>query len=77
MAKMLHLLLDWEYPHWMIMIGAILVALGFIGVAFRQNKKGPVDESSRARLSAQTERLKATRETASASVGGQRKAKGK
>jgi len=59
------------------MIGAILVALGFIGVAFRQNKKGPVDESSRARLSAQTERLKATRETASALVGGQRKAKGK
>ncbi len=22
MAKMLHLLLDWEYPHWMMMAGA-------------------------------------------------------
>jgi hypothetical protein len=26
MAKMLHLLLDWEYPHWMMMAGDILVA---------------------------------------------------
>ncbi len=25
MGKMLHLLLDWEYPHWMMMAGAILV----------------------------------------------------
>jgi len=24
---MLHLLVDWEYPHWMMMAGAILVAL--------------------------------------------------
>jgi hypothetical protein len=23
---MLHLLLDWEYPHWMMMAGAILVS---------------------------------------------------
>ena len=34
---MLHLLLDWEYPHWMMMAGAILVALGFIGLAFSKN----------------------------------------
>src|SRR5258708_28276519 len=31
---MLHLLLDWEYPHWMMMAGAILVAAGFIGLHF-------------------------------------------
>jgi hypothetical protein len=37
MAKMLHLLLDWEYPHWM-MAGAILVAVGFIGLAFHRNR---------------------------------------
>jgi hypothetical protein len=34
MAKILHLLLDWEYPHWMMMAGAIwrsgLSALPFI-----------------------------------------------
>jgi hypothetical protein len=37
-AKMLHLLLDWEYPHWMMMAGAVLVAVGFIGLAFHRNR---------------------------------------
>ena len=46
---MLHLLLDWEYPHWMMVVGAILVVVGFVGLAFRQNRNGPVNESSRAR----------------------------
>jgi hypothetical protein len=72
---MLHLLVDWEYPHWMMMAGAILVALGFVGFAFHRNRSGPVNESSRARESIPTERLKAMQEFASA--GGQRKAKGK
>jgi len=73
---MLHLLVDWEYPHWMMMAGAILVALGFMGFAFHQNRNGPGNESGRARESnTPTERLKAMREFASA--GGQRKAKGK
>src|SRR5258706_13672742 len=48
---MLHLLVDWEYPHWMMMAGAILVALGFMGFAFHQNRNGPVNEPSRARES--------------------------
>ncbi len=69
---MLHLLVDWEYPHWMMMAGAILVALGFMGFAFHQNRNGPVkDESARARESTPTGRLKAMRESASASAGGQ------
>jgi len=38
MAKMLHLLLDWEYPHWMMTAGAVLVAVGFIGLAFHRNR---------------------------------------
>jgi len=42
MAKMLHLLFDWEYPHWMMMTGAILVAL-FIGFAFHQNSSVEID----------------------------------
>ncbi len=75
MDKMLHLLLDWEYPHWMMMAGAILVAFGFIGLAFHRNRNGPVNESGRARESTPTERLKAMRESASA--GEQRNAKGK
>jgi hypothetical protein len=33
---MLHSLLDWEYPHLIMMAGAILVALGFIGLVFRK-----------------------------------------
>jgi hypothetical protein len=44
MAKMLHFLLDWEYPHWMMMAGAILVALGFTGLAFQRNRNGPMDK---------------------------------
>jgi hypothetical protein len=72
---MLHLLLDWEYPHWMMIAGAILVAAGFIGLAFHRNRNAQVNESSRARESTPTERLKAMRESASA--GGQLKAKGK
>jgi hypothetical protein len=74
---MLHLLSDWEYPHWMMMAGTILVALGFMGFAFHQNRNGPVNESGRARESTPAERLRAMREFASASAAGQLKAKGK
>jgi hypothetical protein len=63
-----------EYPHWLMVAGAVLVVLGFIGFAFHRNRNGPVNESGRARESAPTERLKAMRE--SASVDEQRKAKG-
>jgi LPXTG-motif cell wall-anchored protein len=38
-----------EYPHWIMVAGAILVALGFIGLVFRKNRNGPVNESSRVR----------------------------
>ena len=44
MAKMLHLLLDWEYPHWMMMAGAILVAVGFIGLVFHRNRNVETDQ---------------------------------
>ena len=63
---MLHLLFDWEYPHWMMIAGAIFVALGFSGLAFRQNRNSAVNESNRTRESTPTERLNAMRETASA-----------
>jgi hypothetical protein len=41
---MLHLLLDWEYPHWMMMAGAILVAAGFIGLAFHRSRNVETDQ---------------------------------
>ncbi len=73
---MLHLLVDWGYPHWMMMAGAILVALGFMGFAFHQNRNGPGNESGRAwESTTPTERLKAMREFVSAGL--PRKAKGK
>jgi hypothetical protein len=49
--------------------------LGFIGLAFRQNRNSAVNESSRTRESTPTERLKAMRESASA--GATLEAKGK
>jgi LPXTG-motif cell wall-anchored protein len=34
-----------QYPHWLMVAGAVLVAIGFIGFVFRQNKNGAsVDE---------------------------------
>jgi hypothetical protein len=36
-----------QYPHWLMVAGAVLVVLGFIGFAFRQNRNGAVDEQSR------------------------------
>ena len=70
---MLQFLFDWD-PHWMMMAGAILVTLGFIGLAFGQDRNRPGSESSRARESTPTEQLKAMRESASA--GARLKAKG-
>jgi hypothetical protein len=64
-----------QYPHWLMVVGGALVVLGFIGLAFRQNRNSAVNESSRTRESTPTERLKAMRESASA--GAKLKAKGK
>jgi energy-converting hydrogenase Eha subunit E len=37
-----------QYPHWLIIAGAALVVLGFIGFAFSRNRNGPVMEPIRA-----------------------------
>jgi hypothetical protein len=37
-----------QYPHWLIVAGAVLMVLGFIGFVFRQNSNGAsVDERTR------------------------------
>ena len=46
--------------------GAIFVAFGFIGLAFRQNRKSAVNKASPTQAFTPTERLKAMRESASA-----------
>jgi hypothetical protein len=33
-----------QYPHWLMVAGAVLVVLGFIGFAFRQNRNAEPDE---------------------------------
>jgi hypothetical protein len=39
-----------EYPHWLMIAGAVLVAFGFVGFAFSQNKnKGELREHLNAR----------------------------
>jgi hypothetical protein len=32
-----------HYPHWLMVAGAVLVVLGFIGLAFRQNRTIELD----------------------------------
>jgi len=34
----MRLLSAMQYPHWMMVAGAVLVILGFVGFAFRQNR---------------------------------------
>jgi LPXTG-motif cell wall-anchored protein len=29
----------WEYPYWLIVAGAVLLAIGFVGLAFRRNEE--------------------------------------
>jgi hypothetical protein len=37
------LLSGMQYPHWLMVAGAILVVLGFVGFAFRQNRNDEPD----------------------------------
>jgi LPXTG-motif cell wall-anchored protein len=34
-----------QYPHWLMVAGAVLMVLGFIGFAFRKNNAGPVENN--------------------------------
>jgi hypothetical protein len=36
-----------QYPHWLMIAGAILVVLGFIGLAFRQRRDAEPDHALR------------------------------
>ena len=33
-----------EYPHWLMVAGAVLVVLGFVGVAFRKDNAQPAED---------------------------------
>jgi hypothetical protein len=32
-----------EYPHWLMVAGAVLVVLGFVGIAFLKNNAEPAE----------------------------------
>jgi DNA-directed RNA polymerase alpha subunit len=34
-----------EYPHWLMVAGAVLVVVGFIGLAFRKNNAEPAENN--------------------------------
>jgi DNA-directed RNA polymerase alpha subunit len=34
-----------EYPHWLLVAGAVLVVVGFIGLAFRKNNAEPAENN--------------------------------
>ena len=58
-----------EYPHWLIVAGAILAVLGLIGLAIRQRKSAEVklpemaneNEQGRSRFEAELAQLQANR----------------
>jgi energy-converting hydrogenase Eha subunit E len=37
-----------QYPYWLMIAGAALVVIGFIGFAFSRNRNGPVRKPIRA-----------------------------
>jgi hypothetical protein len=34
-----------EYPHWLMLTGAVMVAFGFVGIAFLKNKTEPAEDN--------------------------------
>ena len=37
------ILAEMQYPHWLMVAGAVLVVLGFVGLAFRRNGNAEAD----------------------------------
>ena len=60
-----------EYPHWLMIAGAVLVAFGFAGFAFSQNKN---ESESRERLNARNETARSAEEVANLAEQESRKA---
>jgi hypothetical protein len=50
-----------EYPHWLMIAGAVLVAFGFVGFAFSQNKN---EGEPRERLNARNKTAPSAEEVA-------------
>jgi hypothetical protein len=46
-AIMMNWFLALQYSHWLIITGTALVAIGFVGFAFDQNRNGQPEENPR------------------------------
>ena len=44
-----------EYPHWLMVAGAVLVVVGFIGLAFRKNNAEPAENNLKQEAAAHDE----------------------
>ena len=44
-----------EYPHWLMVAGAVLVVVGFIGLAFRKDKTEPAENNLKQEAAAHDE----------------------
>ena len=64
-----------EYPHWLIVAGAVLVVLGFIGFALHKNDAEPAEDHLTRDTSSET--IQAALENAEAAHEAKLKAKGK
>ncbi len=60
-----------EYPHWLMIAGAVLVAFGFVGFAFSQNLN---ESESRERLNARNKVARSAEEVANLAEQESRKA---
>ena len=45
-GEMIDALSALQYPHWLMVAGAVLVVLGFVGLAFRQNRNAEADREA-------------------------------
>ena len=64
-----------QYAHWLMVAGAVLVVLGFIGFALHKNDAEPADDRLTRDTSSET--IQAALENAEAALEAKLKAKGK
>jgi hypothetical protein len=47
-----------EYPHWLMVTGAVLVVFGFVGIAIRKNNAQPAEDNLEQKAAPPQERAK-------------------
>ena len=55
------MLSEMQYPHWLMVAGAVLVVLGFVGVAIRKNNAQPAEDNLEQKAAPPQERARLTK----------------